>query len=288
MQTGRESNFSQQDTSSYLTIKQKALELLEIYRQNGIVLPSTSYLSKLIEDAATLSDAWLCNDHSRVTPQHIFNAGQLDRVAAAAIRLGVSEQARKYLSGLLNGNLDLLSRERSIAKDTLWELELWNVLLEFGMHAILEEPDIAVDFNGIKIGIACKKFYSENNVSKVLSEAVSQIEDSFDIGIIAINLDDLTPANSILKAASLDKLVEIIDKNNTDFIRNHERYFRKYLATGRAISAYVSTCVIADVESTKPRFFNARQSTVWAIPGLEADRDKQLRNFFNAINQAHR
>lgn len=287
MQTGRESIFSQQDSSTYLAIKQKALELQEIYRQNNLALPTTSNLSKLIEDAATLSDAWLCNDHSCITPQHIFNTGQLDRVAAAATHLGVSEQARKYLSALLNGSLDLLGRERSIAKDTLWELEFWKILIDFGMYATLEEPDIAVNFDDIKIGIACKKFYSENNVSKVLSEAVSQIKDSFDIGIIAINLDDLTPANSILKATSLQIVMEIIDNSNTDFIKNHERYLRKYLATGRAISAYVSTCVIADVESTKPRFFNARQSTVWAIPGLEAGKEKQLRNFYNAINKAH-
>ena len=281
------SNLLQQDVSTFLAIKQQALKLQESYSQNGLVLPSTSYLSKLLDDAVTLSDAWLLNDHSRVTPQHIFNVCQLNRVTAAATHLGVSEQARKYLSALLNGSLDLLSRERSIAKDFLWELEFWNILVNYGMHATLEEPDIAVNFEGNKIGIACKKIYSENNVSKVLSEAVSQIEDSIDIGIIAINLDDLTPANSILKAPSVEEVLQIIDKTNIGFIKNHERYLRKYLEPGRAISAYVSTCVIGNVESTKPPFFNARQSSVWAIPGLAEDKDKQLRNFYNAIKAAH-
>ncbi len=150
-----------------------------------------------------------------------------------------------------------------------------------------EEPDIAVNFEGTKIGIACKKVYSENNVSKVLSEAVSQIEGSFDIGITAINLDDLTPPNSILKAASVEEVLKIIDKANIGFLRNHERYLRKYLASGRAISVYVSTCVIGNIDTAKPPFFNARQSSVWAIPGLAAEKDKQLTNFYNAAKAAH-
>ena len=44
----------------------------------------------------------------------------------------------------MNGSLDLLNREQSKAKDTLWELELWQTLVRMGMHATLEEPDIVV------------------------------------------------------------------------------------------------------------------------------------------------
>ncbi len=287
IKTGDESNFSQQDTSSYLAVKQKAIELQELYRQNNLALPSTSYLSTLIDDTTILSDAWLCDNQARIDVQYVFKASQLECIAKAALHLGVSEQARKYLSALLNGSLDLLSRDRSIAKDTLWELEFWNILVDFGMSAALEEPDITVNFDGVKIGIACKKFYSENNVSKVLSEAIAQIEDNYDIGVVALNLDELTPANSILKAPSVEKAVEIINKNNDNFISKHERYLRKYLANGRAISALVSTCVLADIVSSKTRIFTMRQATVWSIPGLDIDRDRQLRNFFNAISEAH-
>ncbi|MDP2806014.1 MAG: hypothetical protein Q8O24_08760, partial [Gallionellaceae bacterium] len=182
--------------------------------------------------------------------------------------LGVSVQAKEYLSALLIGSLDLLSREQSKAKDTLWELELWQALTRMGMHATLEEPDIVVTFDDARIGIACKKFYSENNVSKVLSQAVSQFEGDFAFGIVAINLDDLTPANTILKATSIDQMLELISQVNFSFIKRHERHLRKYLESGRAIAAFVSTSVISDVVTGKPRFNNSRQSTLWNIPGL--------------------
>ena len=129
--------------------------------------------------------------------------------------------------------LDLMNREQSKAKDTLWELELWQALARMGMHVTLEEPDIVVSFDGARIGIACKKFYSENNVSKVLSQAVSQFEGDFAFGMIAINLDDLTPASTILKATSIDQMLEMISQVNYSFIKRHERHFRKYLEPGR-------------------------------------------------------
>lgn len=217
----------------------------------------------------------------------MFNASQLDRVATAALPLGVSVRSKEFLSALLRGSLDLLGRERSKAKDTLWELELWQQLVRMGMHANLEEPDIVVSFDGARIGIACKKFYSEKNVSKVLSQAVAQFETEFDFGIIAINLDDLTPANTILKARSLEQMLEMINQVNYSFIKKHDRHLRKYLEPGRAISALVSTAVIADVPTANPRFLNSRQSAVWSIPGLPVDKEKQMHNFFNAVNAAH-
>lgn len=287
VQTGSSSDFTMHASSSYLAIKQRGLELQELYEKNGLAIPTTSYLAKLIEDTTTLSDAWLCNDQSRATAFHLFSASQLDRVATAALPLGVSVKAREFLSSLLSGSLDLLGREQSKAKDTLWELELWQQLVRMGMHATLEEPDIVVSFDGARIGIACKKFYSEKNVSKVLSQAVSQFETEFDFGIIAINLDDLTPANTILKARSLEQMLEMINQVNYSFIKEHDRHLRKYLAPGRAISALVSTSVIADVPTAKPRFLNSRQSAVWNIPGLPLDKEKQMRNFFNAVNAAH-
>lgn len=287
VQTGNSSDFTMRGSSSYLAVKQRGLDLQELYRKNGLVIHPTSYLSKLIEDTSTLSDGWLCNDEIRATVLHLFSASQLDRIATAALPLGVSVQAKEYLSALLIGSLDLLNREQSKAKDTLWELELWQALSRMGMHVTLEEPDIVVTFEGARIGIACKKFYSENNVSKVLSQAVSQIEGDFYFGMVAINLDDLTPAGTILNATSIDQMSEMISQVNYSFIKRHERHLRKYLEPGRAIAAFVSTSVIADVTTATPRFNNSRQSTLWNIPGLSPEKEKQMRNFFNAVNAAH-
>lgn len=287
VQTGNSSDFTARDSSSYLSVKQRGLDLQDLYRKNGLVIHPQSYLAKLIEDTSALSDAWLCNDKTQATTFNLFSASQLDRIATVALPLGVSKQAEKYLSELLIGSLDLLNREQSKAKDTLWELELWQSLTRMGMRVALEEPDIVVFFGDARVGISCKKFYSENNVSKVLSNAVSQFEGNFDFGMIAINLDDLTPADSILRAASIDQMMEMLSQINFAFIKRHERHFRKYLEPGRAIAAFVSTSVIADVVTAKPNFNNSRQSTLWSIPGLSVEKEKQIRNFFNAANAAH-
>jgi hypothetical protein len=287
VQTGKSSDFTLRDSFSYLAIKQRGLDLQELFKKNGLSIHPTSYLSKLIEDASTLSDGWLCNDQEQATIKKLFSASQLDRVTQAALPLGVSVQAREYLNALLIGSLDLLNREQSKAKDTLWELELWQTLSRTGMCVALEEPDIVVTFEGAKIGIACKKFYSESNVSKVLSQAVSQFEGDFDFGMIAINLDDLTPADTILNAKTIEQMLEFISEINYSFIGRHERHFRRYLEPGRAIAAFVSTAVISDVKTASPRFNNSRQATLWNIPGLSSDKEKQMSNFFNAFNLAH-
>ena len=57
-----------------------------------------------------------------------------------------------------------------------------------------------MNFEDAKVGIACMKLYSENNVDKVLSEGVGQIEASYDFGIVAVNLDDFTLPDQILRA----------------------------------------------------------------------------------------
>ena len=55
-----------------------------------------------------------------------------------------------------------------------------------------------------------KKFYSARHVQNVLSQAVVQIEESFDFGIVAVNLDDLIPANNLLAAPTQERAEEIV------------------------------------------------------------------------------
>lgn len=241
VQIGNTSDFSNQDSFSCLTVKHRGISLQNLYHQNGLAINPTSGLAQLIGDATNLSDSWFCNDMSGVTALHLFSAAQLDRIATAALPLGMSDKAKALLTDLLSGSLDLLSRANSKAKNTLWELELWQVFSKLGMSASLEEPDIVVSFEGARIGIACKKIYSERNVSKVLSQAVSQIEGAFSFGLVALNLDDLTPPNTILKAASINQISETIAGLNFEFLKRHERYLRNYLEPGRAIAILVSS-----------------------------------------------
>ena len=278
------SDFSASSSQTYLAIKDEAVAVEELYAASKVPLPPTSDLAKLIVDAKALSDAWLTGQADKLSMTVLFRVGLLDRITAAVLPLRDVLDRSKFLSALTSGSLDLLDRKRSRAKDVLWELELWSILKRRSFDAHLEEPpDIVVDFEDLKIGIACKKLYSQRHVQNVLSQAVAQIEPTFDFGIVAISIDDLLRPNQILRTPTQESMSRHISDLNAHFLHSHERHFRKYLGSGRLISAFVSTSVLADVYRERTRFNNARQSTVWTIPGLSPEKVRALRKFYDRL-----
>jgi hypothetical protein len=83
-----------------------------------------------------------------------------------------------------------------------------------------DPPDVIVNYENSRIGIACKKLYSERHVQNVLSEAVGQIEGDFDFGIVGLNLDDLLPEGVVLKGSSTNAVAERLLAQTTFFSRN--------------------------------------------------------------------
>lgn len=281
---GTVSDLSVSSSQTYLQIKEEAIAVEELYATSNVPLPATSDLAKLIADAKALSDAWLLGKADNLPMTVLFRVGLLDRVTAAVLPLRDVQDRSKFLSALASGGLDLLDRKRSAAKDVLWELELWSILKRRSFNAHLKEPpDIVVKLEDSEIGIACKKLYSERHVQNVLSQAVAQIESKFDFGIVAISIDDLLPPNQILRTPTHETLGQYISDLNARFLRSHERHFRKYLGSGRLISAFISTSTLADVYRDTTRFNNARQSTVWTIPGLSAEKERALRGFYDQL-----
>jgi hypothetical protein len=218
------------------------------------------------------SDSWLMGQKQDTLS--LFRVVRFNCIADAILALSGVPDRLRFLRALVSGSLDPLERKKSRAKDTLWELELLSFLKRSSFDATLEEPpDIVVNFGDAKIGIACKKLYADRHVQNVLSEAVAQIEPTFDFGIVAVNIDDLSP-NQILRTPTRESASRCIDDLNARFIRSHERHFRKYLASGRLISALVSTSVLADLHHERVRFYNAHRSTYGryrACPGRRID-----------------
>lgn len=278
------SDLSLSYSQTYLQIKEKAAAVEKLYVEDNIPLPPSSDLAKLVAEAQALSDMWLIGRPEEIPISLLFRVGLFDRIAEAILPLlDVADQC-KFLAALVSGTLDLLNRKRSNAKDVLWEIELWAILKRRSFDADLEEPpDIVVRFEETKVGIACKNLYSERHVQNVLSQALKQIEGGFDFGIVALNIENLLPPNHILRTPSQETLGQFINDLNIRFIRSHERHFRKYLASGRVISVLVSTAVLADVYRARTRFNNARQSTIWTIPGLPHDKDRELRKFYGRL-----
>jgi hypothetical protein len=281
---GTISDLSLSSSQTYLHIKDKALAIEHLYENSDIPLLPNSGLARLIADAKTLSDSWLMGQEDKHPITLVYHAAHLNRIADAILLTADVPDRLRFLEGLGSGSLDFLQRDRSIAKDMLWELELWAILKQRSCNAtLMEPPDVVVKFADSKIGIACKKLYSQKHVQNVLSEAVAQIESSFDFGIVAINIDDLFPANKILKTPNQETMSQYLSDLNVRFLRAHERHFRKYLTPGRVISALISTSVLADVYLAPTRLNIARESIMWTIPGLPLEKDLQLRNFYNTF-----
>jgi hypothetical protein len=192
-----------------------------------------------------------------------------------------ADTAAAYLRKLVKGSLDPSARNPSSAKDTFWELELLGTLRDRGFNASLREPpDIIVDLEDAPAGIACKKFYSEGNVGKVLSEAVEQIEASSMCGLVAISLDDLLPPDALIRAPNARAALEHLNSLNLAFLARHERHFKNYLARGRLILAWISTGATAVVaDDPRTRFNTMRQATAWSIPGLPPEIASQVVRF---------
>lgn len=273
-------------SSTYAHIKGRAVQLLERFGAHSLDVRRSSSIQNLVRLASELSDAWLCNELHTVTFDHVLAMLQIDRIATAALGIPRASEAA-LLKDLLNGNLDLLKREQSKAKDTLWELELLRILTAHGIPAELREPDILFSLSGPTLGLACKKIYSEGNVSKVVSKAVSQIERDAEFGIVALNVDDLLPADVLLKAETTEKMTNSLVDFVQGFMARHERHFRRYLQPGRAMAVLVSCSTIADLSDVKARFVNARQSVAWAIPGMTPENERQLDEFIRTFQSQY-
>lgn len=282
--TGRFSDSSTRSRSTFLELKKRAIAIEDLFTEVNVRLRPDSGLGRMIQNAKDLWESWFLNESGGQTYEMLFVAMHLDRIAEAMLSLKGEPEQAQYLKDILSGTLDFFERKKSHAKNIFWELEVWSRLRKKTKQVFLKEPpDVVVNFDDTRIGIACKKIYSERHVQNVLSQAVSQIEREFEFGIAAINIDDLLPPQAILNLESSHEVAERLHQHNGEFLRRHDRHFRKYLAKGRLISALISSCIISDVPYERPRFNNAWQWTVWTIPGLPKDHQVQLDRFYNIV-----
>ena len=105
------------------------------------------------------------------------------------------------------------------------------------------------------------------------------MEADFDVGVVALSLDELTPRDTVLRVRNQMEMDRFLHKHTDEFLARHERHFRKYLSSGRLVSALVSVSVIAHVLNWKVQFNNARASVAWTIPGLAPKKESLLKQF---------
>jgi hypothetical protein len=283
VQIGHTSEFSADSTNTFQAVANSAVRLRGLYCEAGLHLSKSPALRALIDDTIVLAAA---NVDDRQFHQ-LFSALQVQRISEAVLPLAGPPLGREKLAETLDGELNLLSRKRSKAKDTLWELELHRILSECGISTRLAEPDLIVLLAGSDAGIACKKLYSEANVEKVLSQAIGQVERNCSSGIVALDIEDLLPENAILQVPNSSGMAARLNAHIDAFMQRHERHLRKYLEPGRAISVVVSCAALVDILDRTPRFYAARQTTMWNIPNHSPTQSSQVKAILGALLSSH-
>jgi hypothetical protein len=268
---------SERSGSHVLEISADVDRVRELFKESGVDLPEDCELSKFMDNAAAVASKWQKANDTPMSYVEIFATMHMLRISKAILTLSDHPRRAQYLARLI-GEVDFFKRVESKAKDILWELELWETFKPRVKGRLQDPPDIVLEFPEGEIAIACKKTYSEGNFEKTLSGAVAQTR-GFDAGVVAINIDQFTAADSVLRAQSEQAMAATLREPCLDFLRRHERFFRKYLSQGRLIAVLASIHVIVDLKEEQTRFNNAHQSVAWAIPGLTGKKAMLLERF---------
>jgi len=194
------------------------IEVIErIYSDSNINIGSSHKLIGLLNDAKDIAAEWAKGNFVETDMRKLFSSLHIERIHSGIQILATENNKKKYLKDLLNGTLDFFHREISHAKSIFWELEAFTKLKKVIPETHLNEPDIVVDIDRFNIAIPCKKIFSEKGVPKVLSNAVSQIENEYEFGIVAINIDDLIPEGVLLKARTFQEAGDKLHARNMEF-----------------------------------------------------------------------
>ncbi|OGA15167.1 MAG: hypothetical protein A3I63_08055 [Betaproteobacteria bacterium RIFCSPLOWO2_02_FULL_66_14] len=268
-------------STNSLGIKERAEAVEALYAEAGVSLSPVSALGKFIANARDVSDRWLSGKGQ--TYPEMFATMHMMRIGDAVLSLQGHPRRAYYLERLLAGEVDFFKRVESDAKNVLWELEFWSNLKRRNAPAELQDPpDIVANLTGGTLGIACKKVYSEKNFEKTLSQAVKQVKD-FEIGIVAINIDDVTPADTVLNVRNHQEMNRKLHGLCEEFLQRHERHLRQYLNKERLVAALVSIHVVADVRTWRVRFNNAWSATIWSLPELSPEKRAMTRQFADMV-----
>ena len=116
-------------------------------------------------------------------------------------------------------------------------------------------------------GIACKKVYSDASVGKQFSKGLKQLAPYSGAGLLAFNLDALTPERSILRAANRRDASEPLQGLNIAFMERHRMRFQEAVMAGRCDGVWISSCACADVEGPSSRFNRITENTLWTVTG---------------------
>jgi hypothetical protein len=197
--------------------------------------------------------------------QVLCEATHVNRLADAVSSLPEEPGIQEALKRMAGSVMQPDDRTFSQGKDMLWEVVLLADLRQRGLRARAEEPDIMVDFGSGDYPIACKKIWSENNVEHQIKKAGKQLAPFGNGGIIALNLDDLTPAGHLIDQSNKAGLRQFLAEYNLAFIARHRSIMQRSILDGRCDGFIISTAANALLTDEKPQLNLGSQTSLWHL-----------------------
>jgi len=264
-----------------IDVKKVAEQIELLLRKHSIKLGESSDLLRMLVLAKQVQRKYIgCS----FTMLEWFRLLQFRRISSAVILLESDRNPSRYLRAITRGSLNLFSKQRSLAKDTLWELELWAMLKrKLASTYLLDPPDVMIEYADARLGVSCKKIYSEAHVQNIMSEAVGQIKSSCEVGVVALNLDSLIPEDTVLKAPTFESAREILNEAMGKFLEKHERHIKKYFVRENLLAILVTMSPVADITNSRGRFNVVTQSRIWTMPQCKARHELHYRRFRDHI-----
>ena len=237
--------------------------------QRGFRCRPNSALGSLFQKARVLDEQW----QAQTNAQDILTLMQADdavRIAQAVEAVLDDALAAEPIRRITKSDMHLTNRQPSQGKDALWELDLLALLRRRGVPARMQEPpDLAVALPGLlgDYGFACKKVYGEASVASQLRKGCNQLRSMGSPGVVAFNLDDLTPERSLLVQPTRQVTNDYLHALNIAFMQRHQLDFEEAVLAGRCDGVLLATAVQADVAGMSPRFNRVTEVTLWTVEG---------------------
>ncbi|WP_314435469.1 hypothetical protein [Massilia timonae] len=270
--------------TQYEEILDRCVGLRSFLAGRGLRFHRDSGLAKIMRDAETLIKTRLAGQ-IHADAGDILNLLYANRIAESILTAQLDEGAWECVRRIAGNQLGPLDRRNSMGKDALWELELANRLKRRGANVLhADPPDLVVKCADVSYGLACKKIYSEKGVEAQVRKGVEQLKKSGRPGLIAINLDELVPRDSILGGPSRDGAARFLSDFNKDFLSRHMRKVARYIIQGRCDGLLVSTSVFSNIRHAENQWNNHTQSMLWSVTDVSPEITRRLALFGQILN----
>jgi hypothetical protein len=274
-------------TWTYQQVAEKAEATREAIARLGIRIHRDCALALLLREAKALANDW---DEGRTDTnwfKRLTAAAHSNRISDAIVASLSDVGATECIRRICSNGMDISGRDPSMGKDSLWELDLANFVKRKGISTIHQDPpDLIADFGFGPYPIACKKVYSERGIESQVRKGAKQLEKYGRSGLVAINLDDLAPANSLLRSQNQISASEFLVKLNHDVIDRIHARLQRFIVDGRCDGLLVSTTALADIIESTTRFNTHTHTTLWTLSSIGSEQGDRIAKIRAALGVA--